>query len=262
MSGLLAGRTILVAGVLNEHSLAYAAARAVEEHGGRTVLTCFQRPGLVARAAARLVSKPPVIPLDVTDERDLAALADRLRPHTDRLDGVVHAVGWAPRPCDYPGFARADWAHAGPVLRVSAHSLAALTTAALPLMPGPGSVVGLDFDSSRAWPGYDWMGVAKAALAATARYLAAELGPRGIRVNLVSCGPVRTVSAHGEPHFGEIAGEWTARAPLGWDVRDPAPVGDACVALLSDLLASTTGTVIHVDGGAHAVGMRSGDSGG
>ncbi|MEE4496198.1 enoyl-ACP reductase FabI [Streptomyces sp. BE230] len=255
-AALLDGRTVLVTGVLNEASLAFAAARSAQEAGARVVLTGYQRMASVERAAARLPEPAPVVPLDVTSPDDLSTLAGRLSPYTNRVDGLVHAVGWAPRPPGYPGFTAADWAtHAGPALHTSAHSLAALISAVLPLMPEPSSVVALDFDASQAWPGYDWMGVAKAALEACARYAARELGPRGIRVNLVACGPVRTVSSHGEPEFDRIAATWQERAPLGWNPRNTDPVGRACVTFLSDLLPATTGEILHVDGGAHAYGM-------
>jgi enoyl-[acyl-carrier protein] reductase I len=139
-------------------------------------------------------------------------------------------------------------------VHVSAYSLKAVTMAALPLMGAGGSVVGLDFDASVAWPGYDWMGVAKAGLESCARYLARDLGPKGIRVNLVAAGPLRTMAAKSIPGFERFEGVWSDRAPLGWKITDPEAVARGCVALLSDWFPATTGEIVHVDGGAHAVG--------
>ena len=118
---------------------------------------------------------------------------------------------------------------------------------------GPGSVVGLQLDSRKVWPSYDWMGVAKAALEATSRYLAHSVGPRGVRVNLVAAGPVRTAAASRIAEFDELVEHWLSRAPLGWDDKDASPIGSAVAFLLSDLACATTGEVLHVDGGEHAV---------
>src|SRR5207244_899470 len=192
-----------------------------------------------------------VIELDVTKEADLDALAGTVGGH---LDGVVHAIAFAPESCLGGGFLDAPWSDVAVALQVSAYSLKALAVAALPLMSAGGSVVGLDFDNSRAWPVYDWMGVAKSAFESTARYLARDLGPRGIRVNLVAAGPVRTIAARSIPGFEAFEEVWTQRAPLGWDIQDREPVAKAVVALLSDLFPATTGEMVHVDGGYHAIG--------
>jgi enoyl-[acyl-carrier protein] reductase I len=207
---------------------------------------------LTKRAARKLPTEPEVVQLDVGDTADLAALAERVG---GSLDGVVHAIGFAPESCLGGGFLDAPWEDVAVALQVSAFSLKALATAALPLMDRGGAIVGLDFDNQHhAWPVYDWMGVAKAAFESTARYLAKELGPRGIRVNLVSAGPLRTLAAKSIPGFEQFEEVWAARAPLGWDIRDTEPAARACVGLLSDWFPATTGEMLHVDGGFHATG--------
>jgi enoyl-[acyl-carrier protein] reductase I len=206
---------------------------------------------LTQRAARRLPTDPPVVELDVTDDGHLASLAERVG---GRLDGVVHAIAFAPESCLGGGFLSAPWPDVAVALEVSAFSLKSLAVACRPLFDDGAAIVGLDFDNRQAWPVYDWMGVAKAAFEATARYLARDLGPDGIRVNLVAAGPLRTIAAKSIPGFAEFEAAWTARAPLGWDVKDAQPVADACVALLSDLFPATTGEVVHVDGGYHAMG--------
>jgi len=250
---LLAGRRILVTGVLNDASMAFHVARRAQDEGAEVVLTSFGRAmSLTQRAARRLATEPVIVELDVTDAAHLDALAERVGGH---LDGVLHAIGFAPESCLGGGFLTAPWEDVAVALQVSAYSLKALAVACGPLMTAGGSIVGLDFDNSRvAWPVYDWMGVAKAAFESTARYLARDLGPAGIRVNLVAAGPIRTIAARSIPGFEQFEDAWDARAPLGWDIKDPAPVAAACVALFSDLFPATTGEVIHVDGGYHAIG--------
>jgi enoyl-[acyl-carrier protein] reductase I len=207
---------------------------------------------LTQRAGRRLATEPVIVELDVTDPVHLDALAENVGGH---LDGVLHAIGFAPESCLGGGFLSAPWEDVAVALQVSAYSLKALAVACRPLMTSGGSIVGLDFDNSRvAWPVYDWMGVAKAAFESTARYLARDLGPDGIRVNLVAAGPIRTVAARSIPGFEQFEDVWDERAPLGWNVKDPAPVAAACVALFSDLFPATTAEVIHVDGGYHAIG--------
>ena len=242
---------MLGAGVA-EHPRPFHEARLAQEQGADVVLTSFGRAmSLTQRAARRLPSESSVIELDVTKEADLDALAGTVGGH---LDGVVHAIAFAPESCLGGGFLDAPWSDVAVALQVSAYSLKALAVAALPLMSAGGSVVGLDFDNSRAWPVYDWMGVAKSAFESTARYLARDLGPRGIRVNLVAAGPVRTIAARSIPGFEAFEEVWTQRAPLGWDIQDREPVAKAVVALLSDLFPATTGEMVHVDGGYHAIG--------
>jgi enoyl-[acyl-carrier protein] reductase I len=249
---LLDGQRILVTGVLNDASIAFSVARRAQEEGAEVVLTSFGRVmSLTTRVARRLPTEPEIVELDVSSTTDLDALAERVG---GRLDGVLHAIGFAPESCLGGGFLTAPWEDVAIALQVSAYSLKALAVAALPLMGPGGSIVGLDFDNSQAWPAYDWMGVAKSAFESTARYLARDLGPQGIRVNLVSAGPIRTMAAKGIPGFDQFEDVWADRAPLGWDVKDPEPVANACIALLSDLFPATTGEMVHVDGGFHAVG--------
>ncbi len=250
---LLADKRILVTGVLNDASMAFHVARRAQEEGAEVVLTSFGRVmSLTRRAARRLPNEPAIVELDVTDAAHLDALAAQVGGH---LDGVLHAIGFAPESCLGGGFLTAPWDDVAVALQVSAYSLKALAVACRPMMASGGSIVGLDFDNSRvAWPVYDWMGVAKAAFESTARYLARDLGAAGIRVNLVAAGPIRTIAARSIPGFERFEDAWDERAPLGWNVNDPAPVAAACVALFSDLFPATTGEVIHVDGGYHAIG--------
>lgn len=251
---LLAGKRILVTGVLTPASIAFGVAARAQQEGAEVVVTSFGRSASITeRTARRLPAAARVVTLDVSEPDDLASLGARVG---GRLDGVVHAVAYAPDPCLGGGFLTAAWEDVATALHVSTYSLPALAVACRPLMERGGSIVALDFDSTRhAWPAYDWMGVAKAALESAARYLARDLGPSGIRVNLVAAGPLRTLAAKAIPGFDEIEDAWAARAPLGWDTRDPAPVAGACVALLSDLFPATTGEILRVDGGFHAVGV-------
>src|SRR3954453_443104 len=233
--GLLDGKRLLITGVITDASIAFSIARLAQEQGAPVVLTGLARLSLVERVAGRLPQKPPLIELDVTDSEHLDSLADRVREHVDGLDGVVHAIGFAPPSCLGGGFLETPWEDVSTAVQVSTFSLKSLAVATLPLFPdGGGSIVGLDFDARVAWPGYDWMGVAKAGLESTPRYLARELGPRRIRVNLVAAGPIRTMAAKSIPGYEAFEQTWGERAPLGWDVRDAEPPARACVALLSD----------------------------
>jgi enoyl-[acyl-carrier protein] reductase I len=252
--GILDGKRVLVTGVLTDSSIAYHVARIAQQEGATVVLTGFGRMSLVERIAKRLPQPPPVIELDVTDAGHLASLAERVAEHVPRLDGVVHAIANAPQTALGGNFLDTGWDDVAAAVHVSTYSLKALAVAALPLMEGGGAVVGLDFDASVAWPAYDWMGVAKAGLESCARYLARDLGPRGIRVNLVAAGPLRTIAAKSIPGFAAFEDVWPARAPLGWEISDPEPAARACVALLSDWFPATTGEIVHADGGVHAVG--------
>jgi enoyl-[acyl-carrier protein] reductase I len=254
--GLLDGKRLLITGVITDQSIAYSIARLALEQGAQVVLTGFGRMSLVQRVASRLPDSPPVVELDVTDEQQLDSLPERVREHLDGLDGVVHAIGFAPASCLGGGFLDAPWTDVGTAVQVSAYSLKSLATATLPLFgDNGGSIVGLDFDARVAWPAYDWMGVAKAALESTSRYLARELGPRKIRVNLVAAGPIRTMAAKSIPGFNQFEDAWAGRAPLGWDNNDAVPVAKSTLALLSDWFPATTGELIHVDGGFHAMGV-------
>lgn len=253
---LLADKRLLITGVLDPRSIAFHVARVAQEQGAELVLTGFGRgKRLTERAAARLPSPPDVLELDVTDETHLTAVADEVAARWGRLDGLLHAIGFAPASCLGGGFLDAPWEDVATALQVSTYSYAALgrTFADLLAVDG-GAMVGLDFDAQVAWPGYDWMGVAKAGLEATNRYLARDLGPRGIRVNLVAAGPLHTMAARSIDGFGGFEAIWQERAPLGWDLRDPEPVARAVCALLSDWLPGVTGEIVHVDGGVHAMG--------
>jgi meromycolic acid enoyl-[acyl-carrier-protein] reductase len=252
--GILDGKRILVTGVLTDSSIAFHVARIAQEQGASVLLTGFGRLTLVERIAKRLPGPPPVLELDVTQPGQLGSLAERIRAHTDGLDGVVHAIANAPQDALGGNFLNTGWEDVAAAVHVSAYSLKALAMATLPLMDGGGSIVGLDFDATVAWPGYDWMGVAKAALESCARYLARDLGKKGIRVNLVSAGPLRTMAAKSIPGFERFEPLWEERAPLGWDITNHGPAAQACVALLSDWFPATTGEIIHVDGGVHAMG--------
>ncbi|MFM9134125.1 MAG: enoyl-ACP reductase FabI [bacterium] len=251
--GILEGKSILVTGVLTDQSIAFHVARLAQEQGAHVVLTSFGRAlSLTKRSATRLPHEAPVVELDVTSEEDLATLADRLP--LSRLDGVLHSIGFAPESALGGRFLDAPWPDVATAVHVSAYSLASLSVGCLPLMERGSSVVGLDFDATVAWPAYDWMGVSKAALESCARYLARDLGPRGIRVNLVAAGPIRTMAAKSIPGFDAFEAVWSGRAPLGWDLDDPGPAARACVALLSDWFPATTGEIVHVDGGVHSQG--------
>ncbi len=252
---MLTGKTVVVTGVLTDQSIAFHIARLAQEEGADVVLTSFGRTmSLTRRSATRLPTEPPIVELDVTNDDDLAQFANRLGEHCETVDGLVHSIGFAPESALGGNFLHTSWSDVATAMQVSAYSLASLTMAAKPRMTSGASVVGLDFDASVAWPTYDWMGVAKAALESTARYLARDLGPEGIRVNLVAAGPIRTMAAKSIPGFDEFEKVWRDRAPLGWDLTDPAPAARACVALLSPWFAATTGEIVHVDGGVHSQG--------
>lgn len=253
----LAGRTYLVTGVLTTESIAWHVAAALQREGAETVLTSFGRAARITRKVAALLPSPAeVLELDATDDASFAALAARLEQDRGRLDGVVHSIAGVAPSALGTGFASTSAAVAAEGFRLSAYSLQQLTVAMAPLLKqaaGGGAVVGLTVDSARVIPGYGWMGVYKAALEAVCRYLAVDLGPSGIRVNLVAAGPVETVSARGVPSFAGLAEQYERWAPLGWDRADPGRVAGAALFLLSDLSRYTTGQVLHADGGMHAL---------
>ncbi|MDX6725426.1 MAG: meromycolic acid enoyl-[acyl-carrier-protein] reductase [Baekduia sp.] len=255
---LLTGRKLLVTGVVNRHSIAWEVARQAQEAGAEVVLTGFGRAKrMTERAAAQLPEPADVLELDVNDVAQLATIHDELDERWGRLDGVLHAIAFAPADALGGGFMDTPSDSAETAFRTSAFSLKALTAALLPLLERPedgGAVVGLSFDGTVAWPVYDWMGVSKAALESVARYLARDVGPRGVRVNLVSAGPLETLAAQGIPGFGDLAETWQRQAPLGWDTGDPAPVASAVLFLLSGGARAITGEIVHVDGGFHAIG--------
>ena len=257
--GILDGKRILVTGVLTDASIGFYVAKIAQREGARVILTGFGRMSLVERIAKRLPpgpdgGTPPVLELDVTDAGHLASLAERVGEHVDGLDGLMHAIAFAPQTALGGNFLDTSWEDVATALHISAYSLKSLTMACRPLLKGGGSVVGLDFDATKAWPAYDWMGVAKAGLESCSRYLARYLGAEGVRVNLVAAGPLKTMAAKNIPGFEQFTTQWPVQAPLGWDVADPEPAARACVALLSDWFPATTGEIIHVDGGVHAVG--------
>jgi enoyl-[acyl-carrier protein] reductase I len=254
--GLLDGKRLLITGVITDASIAFAVAKLAQQEGAQVVLTGFGRMSLVERVARRLPEPAPVVELDVADPQHLATLADRVREHVDGVDGVLHSIGFAPASCLGGGFLEAPWDDVATAVQVSAFSLKSLAVAALSLYPDSGgSLVGLTFDATQAWPAYDWMGVAKAGLESTSRYLARELGPRHIRVNLVAAGPIRTMAAKSIPGFAQFEDAWAGRAPLGWDNADAGPVARSTLALMSDWFPATTGEIVHVDGGFHAMGV-------
>jgi meromycolic acid enoyl-[acyl-carrier-protein] reductase len=251
---LLEGKRILVTGVITEASIAFNIAKLAQEQGATVVLTGFGRMSLVERIAKRLPQLPPVIELDVTNPEHLSGLADKVREHVDGLDGVVHSIGFAPASALGGTYLETPWEDVATALHVSTFSYKSLAIATLPLMQRGGSLVGLTFDATVAWPAYDWMGVAKAGLESASRYLAKYLGDQGIRSNLVSAGPLKTMAAKSIPGFSKFEDAWVEKAPLGWNLSDTEPTARAVVALLSDWFPATTGEIIHVDGGYHALG--------
>jgi len=253
--GLLDGKNIVITGVLTEASLAYGVAKLAREEGADIVLTGAGRAlRLTQRTARKLGDDIDVFELDVTVPEHGEAVRDALQQKWGRVDGVLHAIGFAPEVCLGDDFLAATWDDVAVAVHISAYSLKALADAFLPLMPDGSAFVGLDFDNRQAWPAYNWMGVAKSALQSVSRYLAKEVGPRRIRSNLVAAGPIKTMAAKSIPGFSQFEDTWADRAPLGWDVTDGEPVARACVALLSDWFPATTGEIVHVDGGYHAIG--------
>ncbi|MDQ6687766.1 MAG: enoyl-ACP reductase FabI [Actinomycetota bacterium] len=254
--GILDGKQILVAGVTMDSSIGFAVARVAQEEGATVVVSNFGRAlGITRRIVRRLPKETPVVELDVSDQSHLERLPELLGEHVDRLDGVVHSIAYGNPETVLGGrFLGGPWDDVAQAFQVSAYSLMSLSQACLPLMTEGASVVGLTFDATVAWPAYDWMGVAKAGLESCSRYLARDLGPQGIRVNLVSAGPLKTLAAKAIPGFEELESMWSDRSPLGWDEKDQTPAAKAVVALLSDFFPATTGEIVHVDGGYHAMG--------
>ena len=253
--GILDDKNLLITGVLTDASLAFAVARLAQEQGAEVVLTGAGRGlSLTQRTARKLPVEPEVLEFDVTSAEQAEALRDRLAERWGRVDGALHAIGYAPEVCLGEDFLAAQWSDVSVAMEISAYSLKTVAEVVAPLMTNGGSIVGLDFDARFAWPAYNWMGVAKAALESASRYLARSLGPDGVRVNMVAAGPIRTIAAKSIPGFAEFEDAWETRSPLGWDVNDTEPVARACVALLSDWFPATTGEMVHVDGGYHAIG--------
>ena len=255
--GLLEGKNILVTGVTMRTSIAYAVAEIAQREGATVVVSAAGRAiGPAQRAISKLEPVPPLIELDVTNADDLAALPAQLAEHFDGgLDGIVHSIAYAdPEKALGGAFLSTDWETVSTALHISAYSLKSLTMALKPMLNRGSSVVGLTFDARVSWPTYDWMGVAKAALESTSRYLARYLGPDGIRCNLVAAGPLDTVAKKAIPGASSFNDTWSTRSPLPWDTADAVPSAKAVVALLSDWFPSTTGEMIHVDGGLHSTG--------
>jgi enoyl ACP reductase len=253
--GILSNKNILVTGVLTDGSIAFHIAKIAQEEGANVVLTGFGRAlSLTTRIAGRLPKPAPIIELDVTKQEHLDNLAEQVKAHVPHLDGVVHSIGFAPEAALGGNFLNTTWEDVATAVQISAYSLKSLTMACKPVFKESASVVGLDFDAQVAWPKYDWMGVAKAALESTSRYLARDLGKENIRINLVAAGPIRTMAAKSIPGFDEFENVWNTRSPLHWDVTDPVPAAKAAVALLSDWFPKTTAEIIHVDGGLHGMG--------
>jgi|TARA_B100000953_G_scaffold65841_1_gene52657 enoyl-[acyl-carrier protein] reductase I len=253
--GILDGKRLLITGVLTDASLAFAVAKLAQEEGAEIVLTGAGRGmRLTERTARKLPEEAEVLEFDVTSAEQAAAVRSHLAAKWGQVDGALHAIGFAPEVCLGEDFMAAQWADVSVAVEISAYSLKTVAEVVAPLMTGGGSIVGLDFDARFAWPAYNWMGVAKAALESASRYLARSLGGDGIRVNLVAAGPIRTLAAKSIPGFEAFEDAWGTRAPLGWDVNDGEPVAKACVALMSDWFPATTGEMIHVDGGYHAIG--------
>lgn len=254
--GILEGKNILVAGVTLDTSIGFHVARIAQQEGANVIVSNFGRAmSLTGRVIKKLDPVPPLLEVDVTNEEHLASLADRVGEHVDHLDGVVHSLAFAnPQTALGGKFLTTPYDDVSTAVQVSAYSFSSLTMAVKPLLANPASVVGLTFDATISWPVYDWMGVAKAALESTSRYLARYLGPDGVRVNLVAAGPLETLAKKaigGANEFNEV---WEQRAPIGWNARDMAPTAKAVVALLSDWFPATTGEIVHVDGGVHAMG--------
>ena len=254
--GILEGKNILVAGVTLDTSIAFHVARIAQAEGANVIVSNFGRAmSLTGRVIKKLDPVPPLLEVDVTNDEHLAGLADTIGQHVDRLDGVVHSLAFANPETALGGkFLSTPYNDVSTAVHVSAYSFNSLTMAVKPLLANPASVVGLTFDATISWPVYDWMGVAKAALESTSRYMARYLGPDGVRVNLVAAGPLQTLAKKAIGGADEFDTIWAQRAPIGWDPKDQAPTAKAVVALLSDWFPATTGEIIHVDGGVHAMG--------
>jgi enoyl-[acyl-carrier protein] reductase I len=255
--GILQDKNILVTGVLTESSIAFHIARVAQEEGANVILTSFGRAlSITTRISSRLPKPAPVIELDVTSVEHLDRLASLVKEHLPHLDGVVHSIGFAPEAALGGNFLNTMWEDVATALHVSTFSYKSLAMACKPLFrkEDGASIVGLTFDATVAWPKYDWMGIAKAGLESANRYLARDLGSENIRCNLIAAGPIKTMAAKSIPGFEEFEGVWDKRAPLAWDFGDPIPAAQGAVALLSPFFPKTTGEIIHVDGGVHAIG--------
>ena len=253
--GILEGKKLLITGVLTDASLAFGVAAKAQEEGAEVILSGAGRGlRLTERTARKLPTPVDVVEFDVTDPAHVESVRSAIADKWGTIDGALHAIGFAPEPCLGEDFLGADWDDVKVALEISAYSYKTIAECVAPLMTSGGSIVGLDFDATVAWPAYNWMGVAKAALESANRYLARQLGADDIRVNLISAGPIRTMAAKSIPAFAQFEDAWDDKAPLGWDVSDSTAVAKACVALLSDWFPATTGSIVYVDGGYRAVG--------
>ncbi|NNE73840.1 MAG: enoyl-ACP reductase FabI [Acidimicrobiales bacterium] len=253
--GILEGKRLLITGVLTDASIAFGVAAMAQAEGAEIILTGAGRGmRLTQRTARKLATEPTVLEFDVTEPEHVDSVVAAVRDQFGTIDGALHAIGFAPEVCLGDDFMAAQWDDVAVAMQISAYSLKTLAEVAVPLMPDGGSIVGLDFDATVSWPAYNWMGVAKAAFESANRYLARAHGPADIRCNLVAAGPIRTMAAKSIPGFAVFEDNWDDRAPLGWDVNDTEGVARACCALLSDWFPQTTGSIIHVDGGYHAMG--------
>ncbi len=254
---LLEGKKILVTGVLSRQSIAFRCAQLAQQEGAEILLTSFGRiRSLTEKTARRLDPVPDILELDINNHEDVVALTDELRGRWGRVDGALHAIAFAPADALGCNFMNTPWESAQVAFQTSTFSLKELAVAVTPLMEPGGSIVTLDFDNTVAWPVYDWMGVSKAGLEAVVRYLARYLGPSGIRVNAVCAGPLATVAAKSIPGFWSFEESWSKQAPLGWDAHDPDAAARMVTVLLSDWTRATTGEMVHVDGGYHAMGAE------
>ena len=254
---LLEGKKILITGVLSRQSIAFRCAQLAQQEGAEIILTSFGRVmSLTEKTARRLDPVPEILELDINNHDHVVALTEELRRRWGRVDGALHAIAFAPADALGGNFLETPWESAATAFQTSTFSLKELAVAVVPLMENGGSIVTLDFDNRVAWPVYDWMGVAKAGLEAVVRYLARYLGPRKIRVNAVAAGPQATVAAKSIPGFARFQDSWAKTAPLGWDTQDTDSTARMVVLLLSDWSAMTTGEMIHVDGGYHAMGAE------
>lgn len=254
---LLDGKKLLITGVLTDDSIAFSVARVAQEAGAEILLTGVGRGlSLTQRVARRLPTTPDVLEMDANDSAQIEAVGAEVMRRWGKLDGALHAIGFMPQDGLGGNFLNTPWESVAFGFQTSAFSLKAMATGLLEPMKAAGgaSVVTLTFDGRFAWPIYDWMGVAKAGLEAVTRYLARDLGEHGIRVNAVSAGPIKTMAGKSIPGFGEMSDTWTRRAPLGWNMTDATAVGQMCCFLLSDWASMTSGELIHVDGGYHAMG--------
>ena len=259
---LLKDKRLLITGVLTDDSIAWHTARIAQEQGAEIVLTGFGRGiSLTKRVASRLPVEPDVVELDINDPAHMEALVGDLTGRWGAVDGALHSIAFAPEDALGGNFLNTPATSASTAFVTSAFSYKTLAVGLLPLIQkaGGGSLVTLDFDNTQAWPAYDWMGVAKSALESVTRYLARDLGPHRIRVNAVSAGPLATVAAKNIPGFSQFRDVWADRAPLGWNVDDASPVAQMICVLLSDWAPMTSGEIIHVDGGFHAIAAGRGE---